>query len=272
MQEECYNYRIYVSENTKTIKPNASFAGGAGYTTEITVDGIVKSSNLKTGIFIANSLKKLTIDVSSGMAVLKFNMVENQTKAGVIYTFTFQRFTTSPDELAVQISALPSAENAVYSADLYGIVCARLDIYQGFTEEEQAQVTNIDQLLALKARLEELKLPYEAEIQALSTLVSSYAGNVTSDNYRQYLGDVRAAEIKYLSLSDAQRADFERTSSVAGSYWPAYYTATLAAIKNGDALGYPTQYPDDFMLRGSYYNLDLDQEVETGFREIWTNT
>ena len=188
-----------------------------------------------------------------------------------VITLTFRRLSVSAEELIEQINALPSAEDAAYSSDLYNSVCAKLELYQGYTAEEQAQVTNIDKLLALKERLEELKIPYEAKIQALSTLVSGYAGKVTSDNYRQYLADVRAAEIQYLSLSDAQRADFARTSSAAGNYWSDYYTATLAAIKNGDSLGYPTQYPDDFMLRGSYYNLDLGQEVETGFREIWTN-
>ena len=271
VQNECYNYRIYVGRNTKKITPIAKIIGGGGYKTEITVNGDKIAGNLSTGVLIANKLNKLTIDVSSGMAVLKFNMVHTKNSSGVTYTFTFQRFETLPNELVDNINALPSAEDAAYSSDLYNSVCAKLELYQGYTEEEQAQVTNIDKLNALKARLDELKIPYEAGIQSLSTLVSGYAGKVTSDNYREYLDDVRAAEIQYLSLSDAQRADFARTSSVAGSYWPSYYTATLAAIKNGDSIGYPTQYPDDFMLHSNYYNLDLGQEVETGFREIWTN-
>ena len=74
----------------------------------------------------------------------------------------------------------------------------------------------------------------------------------------------------YLSLSDAQRTELIN-SGVYQKYQNAYLAVTLAAIKNGDSLGYPTQYPDDFMLHSNYYNLDLGQEVETGFREIWTN-
>ncbi len=140
--------------------------------------------------------------------------------------FTFRRFSLSPAELAAQIDALPNAEDASYTETLYDSVCAKEALFNGLSAEEQAQVTNAEKLFRLKERLEELGILYKAAIQKLVDVVSNYAGKTTPDNYRLYLDDVRQAEVLYLGLSDAQRSDFMR-SSVAGDFWPAYYTVTL---------------------------------------------
>lgn len=265
----CGNYLVYVSKDTQTIKPNVKFFGVSSV--EIYVNGEKKGNTYPTGNMAAMNINKLKLDVSSGEATLRLYTFNRQkTHLNANYTFTFRRFSLSPAELAAQIDALPNAEDASYTETLYDSVCAKEALYNGLSAEEQAQVTNAEKLFRLKERLEELGIPYKAAIQKLVDVVSNYAGKTTADNYRLYLDDVRQAEVLYLGLSDAQRSDFMR-SSVAGDFWPAYYTVTLAAIRNGDSLGYPTQYPDDFMLRGSYYNLDLGEEVETGFREIWTN-
>ena len=268
LQEESNNYLVYISENTQSVKIAAKGAGVANVTVHI--NGVNKGTK-PTVISATQFVNKTTIDVSSGSGSLVLEaFLKAKPYINMSYTFTFRRFRVSPEELVKQIEALPNAETASYATELYRTVCGILDIYNGYSDEEKAQVTNAEKLLALKARLDELKVPYEKKIDALTELVSGYAGKVTEENYKQYLDDVRKAEIGYLALSDAQRADFMRTN-VAANYWPSYYTATLAAIKNGDSIGYPTQYPDDFMLHNSYYNLDLGQEVETGFREIWTN-
>ena len=267
LQEGCTDYLIYIGKNTKSITPTIK---ATGFNVTIYQNGkSVGTSKVISAVL--SKVNKKPMDVSSGSGTLVFEG-SHSTKAyiNLSYTFTFRRFSLSPEELMAQINALPNAADVAYTADLYKTVCGILDTYNGCSDEEKAQVTNAEKLLAVKARLDELKVPYEEKIQTLADLVSGYAGKVTEENYRQYLDDVRKAEIDYLALSDAQRADFMRTN-VAANYWPSYYTATLAAIKNGDSLGYPTQYPDDFMLHNSYYNLDLGQEVETGFREIWTN-
>jgi len=269
LQEESNNYLVYISEKTQSVKIAAKGAGVAQVA--VYMNGTKTGTKPTVNMAMMQLVNNKTIDVSSGSGSL---VLEASMKAkpyvNMSYTFTFRRFRVSPEELMEQIEALPNAETASYATELYRTVCGILDIFNGYSDEEKAQVTNSEKLLAVKARLDELKVPYEEKIDALTGLVSSYAGKVTEENYKQYLDDVRKAEIDYLALSDAQRADFMRTN-VAASYWPDYYTATLAAIKNGDSIGYPTQYPDDFMLHNSYYNLDLGQEVETGFREIWTN-
>ena len=269
LQEESNNYLVYIGEKTQSVKIAAKGAGVAQVA--VYMNGTKTGTKPTVNMAMMQLVNNKTIDVSSGSGslVLEASMTA-KTYINMSYTFTFRRFRVSPEELVKQIEALPNAETASYATELYRTVCGILDIYNGYSDEEKAQVTNSEKLLALKSRLDELKVPYEEKIDALVELVSGYAGKVKEENYKQYLNDVRKAEIDYLALSDAQRADFMRTN-VAASYWPDYYTATLAAIKNGDSIGYPTQYPDDFMLHNSYYNLDLGQEVETGFREIWTN-
>ena len=267
LQEGCTDYLIYIGKNTTSITPTIK-ATGFNVTIKRNGESFGPSKVISA---VLSKVNKKPMDVSSGSGTLVFEG-SHSTKAyiNLSYTFTFRRFSLSPEELMAQIDALPNTADVAYTADLYKTVCGILDIYNGCSDEEKAQVANSEKLFVVKARLDELKVPYEEKIQALANLVSGYAGKVTEENYRQYLDDVRKAEIDYLALSDAQRVDFMRTN-VAANYWPDYYTATLAAIKNGDAIGYPTQYPDDFMLHNSYYNLDLGQEVETGFREIWTN-
>ena len=268
LQENCTDYLIYTGKKTKYITPTIR---GAGFQVTIYQNGKTICSNKPTlGTALTSVKKFFPMDVSSGGTLVIEGANQKKPHINLSYTFTFRKFSVLPEDLVKQIEALPNAETASYATELYRTVCGILDIYNGYSDEEKAQVTNSEKLLALKSRLDELKVPYEEKIDALVELVSGYAGKVMEENYKQYLNDVRKAEIDYLALSDAQRADFMRTN-VAASYWPDYYTATLAAIKNGDSIGYPTQYPDDFMLHNSYYNLDLGQEVETGFREIWTN-
>ena len=268
LQENCTDYLIYTGKKTTEVTPTIK---GTGFQVTIYQNGKTICSNKPTLATALTSVKKFfPMDVSSGGTLVIEGANQRKSYINLSYTFTFRKFSVLPEDLVKQIEALPSAENASYTAELYKTVCGILDIYNGYSDEEKEQVTNAEKLLAVKARLDALKVPYEEKIQALAELVSGYAGKVTEENYKQYLDAVRKAEIGYLALSDAQRVDFMRTN-VAANYWPDYYTATLAAIKNGDSLGYPTQYPDDFMLHNSYYNLDLGQEVETGFREIWTN-
>ena len=215
----CGNYLVYVSKDTQTIKPNVKFFGVSSV--EIYVNGEKKGNTYPTGNMAAMNINKLKLDVSSGETTLRlytFNRQKNYLNAN--YTFTFRRFSLSPAELAAQIDALPNAEDASYTETLYDSVCAKEALYNGLSAEEQAQVTNAEKLFRLKARLEELGIPYKAAIQKLVDVVSNYAGKTTPDNYRLYLEDVRQAEVLYLGQSDAQRSDFMR-STLAGEFWPA---------------------------------------------------
>ena len=85
--------------------------------------------------------------------------------------------------------------------------------------------------------------------------------------------------MKYLELSDAQRAEFAAVNStenaaVMTAYEAAYRTVNEQSILDGSSIGKPTEYYDDFMMSANHYNLDLGHEdtyYPAVFREIWTN-
>ena len=85
--------------------------------------------------------------------------------------------------------------------------------------------------------------------------------------------------MKYLELSDAQRAEFSYINSaenaaVMTAYKAAYRTVNEQSILDGSSIGKPTEYYDDFMMSANHYNLDLGHEdtyYPAVFREIWTN-
>ena len=129
------------------------------------------------------------------------------------------------------------------------------------------------------ARVEELKKRHEAGVQNWIALVNTFAGKVTAENYAQYYDAVQDAQVKYLELSDAQRAEFTAVNStenaaVMTAYKAAYRTVNEQSILDGSSIGKPTEYYDDFMMSANHYNLDLGHEdtyYPAVFREIWTN-
>lgn len=116
---------------------------------------------------------------------------------------------TTPAELTDFISALPSTDNLTYS-EHYKIVMSYQRAYTGFTDEEKAQLSaeTVKKLQDSVARVEELKKRHEAGVQNWIALVNTFAGKVTAENYAQYYDAVQDAQVKYLEMSDAQRAEF----------------------------------------------------------------
>ena len=187
---------------------------------------------------------------------------------------------TTPAELTGFISALPSTDNLTYS-EHYKIVMSYQRAYTGFTDEEKAQLSaeTVKKLQDSVARVEELKKRHEDGVQNWIALVNTFAGKVTAENYAQYYDAVQEAQVKYLELSDAQRAEFAAVNStenaaVMTAYEAAYRTVNEQSILDGSSIGKPTEYYDDFMMSANHYNLDLGHEdtyYPAVFREIWTN-
>ena len=187
---------------------------------------------------------------------------------------------TTPAELTDFISALPSTDNLTYS-EHYKIVMSYQRAYDRFTDEEKAQLSaeTVKKLQDSVARVEELKKRHEAGVQNWIALVNTFAGKVTAENYAQYYDAVQDAQVKYLEMSDAQRAEFMAVNStenaaVMTAYKAAYRTVNEQSILDGSSIGKPTEYYDDFMMGANHYNLDLGHEdtyYPAVFREIWTN-
>ena len=187
---------------------------------------------------------------------------------------------TTPAELTGFISALPSTDNLTY-AEHYKIVMSYQRAYDRFTDEEKKQLSaeTVKKLQDSVARVEELKKRHEDGIQAWIDLVNTFAGKVTAENYAQYYDAVQKAQVKYLEMSDAQRAEFlyinsTENAAVMTAYEAAYRTVNEQSILDGSSIGKPTEYYDDFMMSANHYNLDLGHEdtyYPAVFREIWTN-
>ena len=78
----------------------------------------------------------------------------------------------------------------------------------------------------------QLKKRHEDGVQNWIALVNTFAGKVTAENYAQYYDAVQEAQVKYLELSDAQRAEFAAVNStenaaVMTAYEAAYRTCLL---------------------------------------------
>lgn len=187
---------------------------------------------------------------------------------------------TTPAELTGFISALPSTDNLTYS-EHYKIVMSYQRAYDRFTDEEKKQLSaeTVKKLQDSVARVEELKKRHEGGVQAWIDLVNTFAGKVTAENYAQYYDAVQKAQVEYLELSDAQRAEFSyiysaENAAVMTAYKAAYRTVNEQSILDGSSIGKPTEYYDDFMMSANHYNLDLGHEdtyYPAVFREIWTN-
>ena len=205
---------------------------------------------------------------------------KTNSKIEIHTTITVIVVKTTPAELTGFISALPSTDNLTY-ADHYKIVMSYQRSYAGFTDEEKKQLSaeTLKKLQDSVARMEELKKRHEDGIQAWIDLVNTFAGKVTAENYAQYYDAVQKAQVKYLELSDAQRAEFAAVNSaenaaVMTAYEAAYRTVNEQSILDGSSIGKPTEYYDDFMMGANHYNLDLGHEdtyYPAVFREIWTN-
>ena len=248
---------------------------------KILVDGEVHIAERKMLVPVMQAFARKPVPLAKDKTVIEFVGTNSKDdKIEIHTTVTVIVVKTTPAELTGFISALPSTDNLTYSEN-YKIVMSYQRAYDRFTDEEKKQLSaeTLKKLQDSVARVEELKKRHEDGIQAWIGLVNTFAGKVTAENYAQYYDAVQDAQVKYLELSDAQRAEFSyiysaENAAVMTAYKAAYRTVNEQSILDGSSIGKPTEYYDDFMMSANHYNLDLGHEdtyYPAVFREIWTN-
>lgn len=282
----CWNYIVYVSPQVASFGINKfsdAMQGGDlnSLKTQVLVDGEVHVKQANFGKQAMMAFAKKPVTLTKDKTVIDF-VGNNKTnsKIEIHTTITVIVVKTTPAELTGFISALPSTDNLTYS-EHYKIVMSYQRAYDRFTDEEKKQLSaeTVKKLQDSVARVEELKKRHEGGVQAWIDLVNTFAGKVTAENYAQYYDAVQKAQVEYLELSDAQRAEFSyiysaENAAVMTAYKAAYRTVNEQSILDGSSIGKPTEYYDDFMMSANHYNLDLGHEdtyYPAVFREIWTN-
>lgn len=284
--KDCWNYTVYVSPAVGHFGVSyfMNVMGNSGLKTlksKILVDGEVHIAERKMLVPVMQAFAKKPVPLAKDKTVIEFIGTNSKDdKIEIHTTVTVMVVKTTPAELTEFISALPSTDNLTYSAH-YKIVMSYQRAYDRFTDEEKAQLSaeTLKKLQDSVARVEELKKRHEDGVQAWIDLVNTFAGKVTAENYAQYYDAVQDAQVKYLELSDAQRAEFSyiysaENAAVMTAYKAAYRTVNEQSILDGSSIGKPTEYYDDFMMSANHYNLDLGHEdtyYPAVFREIWTN-
>lgn len=282
----CWNYTVYVSPAVGHFGVSyfMNVMGNSGLKTlksKILVDGEVHIAERKMLVPVMQAFAKKPVPLAKDKTVIEFvGTSSKDPKIEIHTTVTVIVVKTTPAELTGFISALPSTDNLTYS-EHYKIVMSYQRAYDRFTDEEKKQLSaeTVKKLQDSVARVEELKKRHEDGVQAWIDLVNTFAGKVTAENYAQYYDAVQDAQVKYLELSDAQRAEFAAVNStenaaVKTAYEAAYRTVNEQSILDGSSIGKPTEYYDDFMMGANHYNLDLGHEdtyYPAVFREIWTN-
>lgn len=284
--KDCWNYTVYVSPAVGHFGVSyfMNVMGNSGLKTlksKILVDGEVHIAERKMLVPVMQAFARKPVPLAKDKTVIEFVGTNSKDdKIEIHTTVTVRVVKTTPAELTGFISALPSTDNLTYS-EHYKIVMSYQRAYDRFTDEEKAQLSaeTLKKLQDSVARVEELKKRHEDGIQAWIDLVNTFAGKVTAENYAQYYDAVQKAQVQYLELSDAQRAEFSyiysaENAAVMTAYKAAYRTVNEQSILDGSSIGKPTEYYDDFMMSANHYNLDLGHEdtyYPAVFREIWTN-
>ena len=282
---KCWNYAIYVSPAVKQIgmpsktSINMTSAFSKEFTLGVNVNGEEYVAQQEKGNAQTEFFSK-PISLDSELTVIDFCAKQKADPRFVLSTKVFVHVVKVPvAELVENINAV-DVDALIYPDDVALIQSYQI-AYDNYTEEEKAQVPEdtVQKLAAATAKLAELQARFEGGIQEMTDLVNSCVTEINKENYTDYLDTVRKATDKFLSLSDAQRAQLSTVKCASGvtvtqGYWDIYNIAILQSIADGISLGYPTDYPDDFIIQSGYYNLDLGHEdtyYQTGFREIWTN-
>ena len=274
----CWNYTVYVSPTVASygIAKFSNAMGNAslkGLKTKILVNGEVHIAEQKQLVPAMQAFVKKAVPLKGDKTVIEFVGTNSKDANIEIHTtITVIVVKTTPAELTGFINALPDTSSLTYAGH-YKTVMSYQRVYNNYTAEEKAQLSaeTLKKLQDSVARVEVLKKRHEDGIQAWTNLVNTFAGKVTEENYAQYYDTVQKAQVKYLELSDAQRAEVGTSKA---AYEEAYRIVNEQSILNGSSIGKPTEYYDDFMMSANHYNLDLghkDTYYPAVFREIWTN-
>ena len=274
----CWNYIMYVSPQVGTIGikkiTDAMHGNGLnGMKTQVLVDEKVHVEPTNAGRSTMMKFVKKPVPITKDTTVIDIVGNHKTDKTIEIHTtITVIVVKTTPAELTNFINALPDTSSLTYAGH-YKTVMSYQRVYNKYTDEEKAQLSaeTVQKLQDSVARMEVLKKRHEDGIQAWDNLVNTFAGKVTAKNYAQYYDAVQEAQVEYLELSDAQRAEVGTSKA---AYEEAYRIVNEQSILDGSSIGKPTEYYDDFMMGANHYNLDLGHEdtyYPAVFREIWTN-
>ena len=282
---KCWNYAIYVSPAVKQIGPSNEWGINMSKTfaEEFTLGVSVNGEEYVAQQEKADAQKALfekPISLDSELTVIDIRAQQKADPRFVLSTKVFVHVVKTPVEELMNALGAMDVDALIYPDDVPLIQKYQSD-YDNYTEEEQAQIPAeiVQKLADASAKLVELQARFENGIQEMLDLVNSCITEINKENYTDYLDTVRKATDKFLSLSDAQRAQLYKVKCAnkkngTMGFWTIYNTAVLQSIADGVSIGYPTDYPDDFIIQSGYYNLDLGHEdtyYQTGFREIWNN-
>ncbi len=282
---KCWSYALYVSPAIKQVglastwDVNMSGAFADEFTLGVNVNGKEYVAQQEKEDAQAEFLSKPVTLNPDETTVIEFVAKQKTDPRFVLSTKVYVHVVKTPvAELVAALDAL-DLDRLIYPDDT-ALIQAYQSTYDNYTDEERAQIpaATAKKLTDASARMKLLQDRFNAGVQEMTDLVNACVP-VTVDNYRDYLDTVRKATDKFLSLSDAQRAQLYKVKcasrkNVTMGFWTAYNRAILQSIADGVSTGYPTDYPDDFIIQSGYYNLDLGHEdtyYQTGFREIWTN-
>ena len=274
----CWNYTVYVSPTVASygIAKFSNAMGNAslkGFKTKILVNGEVHIAEQKQLVPAMQAFVKKAVPLKGDKTVIEFVGTNSKDANIEIHTtITVIVVKTTPAELTGFINALSDTSSLTYAGH-YKTIMSYQRVYNNYTAEEKAQLSaeTVQKLQDSVARVEVLKKRHEDGIQTWTDLVNTFAGKVTTENYAQYYDAVQEAQVKYLELSDAQRAEVGTSKA---AYEEAYRIVNEQSILDGSSIGKPTEYYDDFMMGANHYNLDLGHEdtyYPAVFREIWTN-
>lgn len=276
MSGDCYNYVIYVSNGVETIGINkaADLRPIYGGPTSLYVNDEVWISQCPTQVAFMLKFMKNPVELKGNET--KIELVwnkDNDSTFEIRYTFTVIKFKYTPEKLKEDISLLPSTEELEYELH-YAKVVNMYNAYENMTDQEKGMLTESERTKLLEAyeRVQEIKRSDDEALQTLMDLVDSYSGKITRDNYKDYVSVVNLSEDKYAALSRRCKEIFEGESQFKAMQ-EAVKLITNYTILDGENVGTPLDYSDDFMISSNAYNLTLgapDDAYEISFREIWS--
>ena len=209
--------------------------------------------------------KKLPLPLAEGENTISLKLSKKDApRINHIYALHIIKKNMTIADLQEKIMALPGLEDLSYSRDKETVDYLKV-LYERLTEEEKAEVSQeaVEKLEASVKRIQELYDNGIQTIEALKTLIDSYSGQVTEENYKDYEKDVLDSDEQYHALIgwiyEKFMADCETQYNAMNK---ALEIIKKGRIISGETMGEPTDYIDDFMVSANAFNLTLGAEEE----------
>ncbi len=216
---------------------------------------------------------KLTVSNPSGAGGEAYTNINDQAtgsgESRIIHLTV--KYLMVPADLEAAINALPATAELDYELHNDTIVelTTQYNLYTQ-TEKDQLSADAVTKLLAASARMEEIDTEDNAAVQTLITLVHSYYGKITPENYEGYTEAVNTSIALYDAMNARQKSLFEETVYYA-QMQSSKELLDLYASGKTDTIGIPTDYENDFLLEANAFNLDLGQPDDT-YQAVFLDT